>query len=280
MDLRNITGLEEPLKILVQSLCDACSSVLGPLINRWKVRIECETDEIRDNMALITSMKKACEEEIACSIHTDRDEREIRNIVNVYSMAIQEMKRLLTENSSLKSVEIDPDWASDFYDYAKRCSKEDMQVLWAKILVNQCRGERYYKRTLLTLKNLEAEEAECLVELAPLLVGKFFCPRFVYWQSLIKYNKIQALVDCGCLNSQECTVTFSNDDIVSVPGYKIAADDSLDGITFYGMSLTDVGCQLMDLIQDVKPNEEFTEGIRRHLDSEYKGKASLVKSNL
>lgn len=150
MDLRNITGLEEPLKILVQSLCDACSSVFRPVISRWHARYECETREMHDNMALISSMKKACEEEIVSSIHSVRDEREVRNIVNVYSIAIKEMQRLLAKNPSFKAVEIDPDWASEFYDHARRCSREEMQVLWAKILVNQCRGERYFKRTLNT----------------------------------------------------------------------------------------------------------------------------------
>lgn len=279
MDLRNITGLEEPLRILVQSLCDACSGVFKPVISRWQARFECETREIHDSMALIASMKKACGEEIVSAIHNNRDEREVRNIVKVYSIAISEMQHLIAENPSLKAVEIDKDWASEFYDNAKRCSREDMQILWAKILVNQCRGERYFKRTLWTLRNIEPEEAECLVELAPMLVSKCFCPRFVYWQSLIKYNKIQALLDCGCLNSQECSVTFSMEETVYIPGYNIVADDSLGELTFYGMSLTDVGCQLVDLIQGVKPDHRFTEGIRSYLESEYKGKASLVESD-
>ena len=37
-------------------------------------------------------------------------------------MAIKEMQQLLRENPSLKAVDIDPDWASEFYDHAKRCS--------------------------------------------------------------------------------------------------------------------------------------------------------------
>ena len=278
MDLRNITGLEEPLRILVQSLCDACSSVFKPVISRWQARFECETREIHDNMALIASMKKACEEEIVSAIHNNRDEREVRNIVEVYSIAISEMQHLIAENPSLKAVEIDQDWASEFYDNAKRCSREDMQILWAKILVNQCRGERYFKRTLWTLRNIEPEEAECLVELAPFLICQSFCPQFVYYGSLIKYSKIQSLVDCGCLNSQECTVTFSKDEDVFIPGYRIVPDDTLDTSSFDGRSMSDVGCQLVGLIQDVKPNERFTEGIRCHLESKCKGMASLVVS--
>ena len=277
MDLRNITGLEEPLKILMQSLCDACSYTFRPVIDRWRAKYECEARKMHDNMALIASMKKSCEEEIVSSIHNNREEREVRNIVNVYSFAIQEMQRLLAENPSLKAVEIDQDWASEFYDHAKRCSREDMQVLWAKILVNQCRGERYYKRTLWTLRNLEAEEAECLVELAPYLVNKSFCPNLVYDRSLMQYNKIQTLVDCGCLNSQECQISYQKNENVHITGYKIVSDDSLKEVHFNGLSLTDVGCQLVDLVQDVKSDDKFTEGIKRHLDTELNGKATLVK---
>ncbi len=275
MDLRNITGLEEPLKILMQNLCDACSYTFRPVIDRWRAKYECEAREVYDNMALIASMKKSCEEEIVSSIHNNRDEREVRNIINVYSIAIREMQRLLAENASLRAVEIDPDWASEFYDHAKRCSREEMQVLWAKILVNQCRGERYYKRTLWTLRNLEAEEAECLVELVPYLVNKCFCPNLVYDQSLMPYNKIQTLVDCGCLNSQECLITFQKHEDVSIAGYKIVPDDSLKEIHFDGLSLTDVGCQLVNLVQDVKPDKKFIEGIRQLLETRFSGKAVL-----
>ena len=278
MDLRNITGLEEPLKILVQSLCDACSSVLKPVISRWQAKCVCEVNEMHDNMALISSMKKACEEEIVNSIHTVRDEREVRNIINVYSMAIKEMQQLLRENPSLKAVDIDPDWASEFYDHAKRCSREEMQVLWAKILVNQCRGERYFKRTLWTLRNLEPEEAECLVELAPFLIDKYFCPQFVYYKPLLLYNKIQTLLDCGCLNSRECIITIKSGEAVSIPGYRMVFEDSVKTIDFSGLSLTDVGGQLLGLIQDVKPDEQFTNEIRHHLETRFNGKAWLVEA--
>ena len=62
-----------------------------------------------------------------------------------------------------------------------------------------------------------------------------------------------------------------------MPGYKIGPDDSLDTFSFDGLSMNDVGYQLVGMIQEIKPDEWFTAGIRRHLESICKGKASLVE---
>lgn len=275
MEISNLTGLQEPLKILFQALCDGCSSICMPFVRRWQAKAELETKEMHDDMALVASMKRACEEEIVASIKTNRDAREVRNIVNVYSIAIREMQGFIAENSSFKAKEIDPDWSSVFYDCAKGCSREEMQILWAKILVKQCKGELYNKRTLWTLKNMEPDEAKCLVELAPYLINKSFLPAFVYYNNMLPFGKVQALIDCGCLNPMECVISYKKEDDPSIAGHKIILDDTVEKVEFTGMSLADVGCQLVGLIQDISPDSRFTDGIRSHLDSEYKGKVEL-----
>ena len=55
-------------------------------------------------------------------------------------------------------------------------------------------------------------------------------------------------------------------------------DDSVKTIDFSGLSLTDVGGQLLGLIQDVKPDEQFTNEIRHHLETRFNGKAWLVEA--
>ncbi len=50
-----------------------------------------------------------------------------------------------------------------------------------------------------------------------------------------------------------------------------------DTFSFDGLSMSDVGYQLVGLIREIKPDERFTAGIRRHLEPTCKGKASLVK---
>lgn len=271
MELQNLTGLEKPFTILFQGLINGCSHVFMPFIKRWQAKYEIETKEIQDAYGLVTSMKKACQEELVSSIRTHRDAREISNIVKVYTTAITEMQAFIAANPTFEAKEIDPDWSSVFYDCAKGCSREEMQILWAKILVKKCQGERYYKRTLWTLKNMETEEAECLVELAPYLINKSFIPAFVYEKGLMAFNKIQTLADCGCINPQECVISYRAEDDVLIAGHSVRRDSKLEKIDITGMSMTDVGYQLADLVQGVIPNERFKEEFRLYLERAYNG---------
>ena len=110
------------------------------------------------------------------------------------------------------------------------------------------------------------------------MIDKYFCPQFVYYKPLIRYNKILALVDCGCLNSQQCIITIKSGEATYIPGYRIAFDDSVDTIDFSGLSLTDVGGQLAGLIQDVKPDDQFTKEIRHQIETHFNGKAWLFEA--
>lgn len=47
---------------------------------------------------------------------------------------------------------------------------------------------------------------------------------------------------------------------------------------YLGLGRDGIPCKV-DLIQGVKPDHRFTEGIRSYLESEYKRKASLVESD-
>lgn len=277
MEIKDIIGLEKPLTVLVQAFCDGCSSLFSPIINQIEANNQRKQQEANYNLELINSIKYACAEELKSSISSKRTYRELHNITSIYSQAINEIKALPNYNSK-ESKPIDPDWASMFFDYASKCSNADIQVLWSKVLANECSGTEFFKRTLWILHNIEAEEAKLLVELAPMVINKELVPLFIYENNeLFDFNKVQSLQDCGCLNSGECELSIFSEKVKdSVVGYKVLVDETLSNIRFSGLSLTVSGFELLSLIENVKPNEQFVELLKNEVNKKYGDKVKIV----
>ena len=277
MEIKDLIGLEKPLTVLVQAFCDGCSSLFSPIINQIEANNQRKQKEADNNLELINSIKNACAEELKSSIVSKRTYRELHNISSIYSQAINEIKALPNYKSK-ESKPIDPDWSSMFFDYASKCSNADIQVLWSKILANECSGTEFFKRTLWILYNIEAQEAKWLVELAPMVINKMLIPHFVYEKNkFFDYNKIQSLQDCGCINSGDCKISIQSERAKdSVVGCKVGTDKTISNISFTGLSLTDSGFELLSLIENVKPNEQFVELLKNDVNKKYGDNVNLV----
>lgn len=277
MEIKDLIGLEKPLTVLVQAFCDGCSSLFSPIINQIEANNQRKQKEADNNLELINSIKNACAEELKSSIVSKRTYRELHNISSIYSQAINEIKALPNYKSK-ESKPIDPDWSSMFFDYASKCSNADIQVLWSKILANECSGTEYFKRTLWILYNIEAQEAKWLVELAPMVINKMLIPHFVYEKNkFFDYNKIQSLQDCGCINSGDCEISIQSERAKdSVVGCKVVTDKTISNISFTGLSLTDSGFELLSLIENVKPNEQFVELLKNEVNKKYGDNVKIV----
>lgn len=277
MEIKDLIGLEKPLTVLVQAFCDGCSSLFSPIINQIEANNQRKQKEADNNLELINSIKNACAEELKSSIVSKRTYRELHNISSIYSQAINEIKALPNYKSK-ESKPIDPDWSSMFFDYASKCSNADIQVLWSKILANECSGTEFFKRTLWILYNIEAQEAKWLVELAPMVINKMLIPHFVYEKNkFFDYNKIQSLQDCGCINSGDCKISIQSERAKdSVVGCKVVTDKTISNISFTGLSLTDSGFELLSLIENVKPNEQFVELLKNEVNKKYGDNVKIV----
>ncbi len=277
MEIKDLIGLEKPLTVLVQAFCDGCSSLFSPIINQIEANNQRKQKEADNNLELINSIKNACAEELKSSIVSKRTYRELHNISSIYSQAINEIKALPNYKSK-ESKPIDPDWSSMFFDYASKCSNADIQVLWSKILANECSGTEFFKRTLWILYNIEAQEAKWLVELAPMVINKMLIPHFVYEKNkFFDYNKIQSLQDCGCINSGDCEISIQSERAKdSVVGCKVVTDKTISNISFTGLSLTDSGFELLSLIENVKPNEQFVELLKNEVNKKYGDNVKIV----
>lgn len=82
--------------------------------------------------------------------------KELKQYINqgkIIAYTIEE----LAQNAKL---EVEDDWLSYFFDYAKNISDESVQKIWARILAEHCNGDTSIKRMLIhTLSLLDAESA-------------------------------------------------------------------------------------------------------------------------
>lgn len=99
--------------------------------------------------------------------------------------------------------EIDDDWLHAFANHAARVSKEEMQVLWGKVLAGEIRKPSSFSlRTLQALSVIEASEARLIHEHMDLVVnGTVFYvgpgPRFTTFPNLLELESVGVLQGVG-----------------------------------------------------------------------------------
>lgn len=252
----DIVDIRKPLDILKNALLDSCPSSHLNVLEKWFVSLDQRLLIAQNDVTNIAYLKCECAKEINNEIQSGRDVREISNIVSAYSFAINELKKL----PGVDGENLDPDWATAFYDSAKDSSDEEIQVLWGKILAGEIAHHgKFYKRTLSILKNMESEEAKHFVELVPLLITKETVPEFIFQNNeFFQYNDLQTLMDCGIVNSSDGLYTYTGLDQVKLPGFKLVSkNNDVKELQLEGFALTDAGLQLCQLIECNYADENY-----------------------
>lgn len=252
----DIVDIRKPLDILKNALLDSCPSSHLNVLEKWFVSLDQRLLVAQNDVTNIAYLKCECAKEINKEIQSRRDVREISNIVSAYSFAINELKKL----PGVDGENLDPDWATAFYDSAKDSSDEEIQVLWGKILAGEIAHHgKFYKRTLSILKNMESEEAKHFVELVPLLITKETVPEFIFQNNeFFQYNDLQTLMDCGIVNSSDGLYTYTGLDQVKLPGFKLVSkNNDVKELQLEGFALTDAGLQLCQLIECNYADENY-----------------------
>ena len=75
----------------------------------------------------------------------------------------------LKETATFKNVDLD--WLSYFFDYAKNIQDENIQKIWARLLAEQCNGDTSIRRNLIHILSLmDAETAVAFTNLCRLVI--------------------------------------------------------------------------------------------------------------
>lgn len=192
--------------------------------------------------------------------------REENNIENVLEAASKELPQI----EGVSDEPVDDDWVTRFFTIVKDISNEEMQYVWGKILAGEIASPKSFSlKTLDTLRNISAADAQAFQRLIPLIVrhGEV---HFISSENevLTKYGSsfsdVLLLDECGLINSSgtlslnlqvsknEKDFVFGTESLIAIQGLKEETVKVRIGIH----SLTKAGKELYRILAH-SSNEQY-----------------------
>lgn len=186
MEIKDITGLSEPLKKLIEVIFTGIGAIGKPYIIKktadakaYEMKVISDTIQgnqfdkcsiIYDNGKLIISsldveMMKSEPSLLERAENRIKyiEQRKQKNIESITQKAAEQ----LSNETEVSNEPVDEDWITRFFGYAEEISNEEMQNLWAQILAGEVKRPKSYSlRTLQLLRNLSKEEAHIFSKVA------------------------------------------------------------------------------------------------------------------
>lgn len=248
LDFKDLAGLSEPLCRVIDCLYKGISSLASPIVYRRMERAKMLIESSRADQNAMISLKEAMAQDFITVARTTRDKQEIANITSIYGMALQELQ--MVDVLKLPDKEVSTEWAACFYDNAKYCGDEEVQILWARILAGEIQAPgSFFKRTLSNLRLVEKHEAKWFCDLCQYVIEGSYFPSFILENEVIPFNRFQSLVDAGFINAERGSLTIDKDEIIPLKSQKIDVHCLGKGFNLPVYTLTDMGVQLASLVQ-------------------------------
>jgi len=192
IDLKDIAGISDPLKRLIEVVAEGIGGVAKPLLLKANTdakvyEIRKVTEAIAKNQdligpikyedgkvtmesipqhALIATNEVNADQKIGMRISYQQAKKQV-NIENVIQYAVTELEN----ESEVVPEKPENDWITRFFNISEDISSDDMQALWGKILAGEIkRPGSYSLRTLELLRNLSQKEAELFVTVCEIAV--------------------------------------------------------------------------------------------------------------
>ena len=257
----------------IAKLIEVVSNGIGTLYRPRKIKKEADAQAYAIKVKAIAEAEAEAETRM---IEIDTEERisrriaakEIRRQDNIDSVVEMAANDLEGERVSEKPVDID--WSTRFFEIVQDVSREEMKLLWAKILAKEtAQPSTFSMRTLEVLKNITAEEAATFER-----VSTFFLYQndiFIYNSSDlldrlgVHYKDLALLTECGLLQSGDFVnrtfISFPDKEAVTITlsgpyVIKLALPKGSNSAEIPIILLTKVGQELYSLIEH-KTNKEY-----------------------
>lgn len=265
----------------LEKLIEVVSNGIGTLYRPRKIRKEADAqayaikvlENAKATAGADTMMIEADTAERIGQRMLSQEIRRQNNIDTVVEAAAAELKGKQVSDES-----VDEDWATRFFGIVQEVSKEEMKMLWSKILAKEIeRPSSFSMRTLETLRNLSAKEAELFQKIAPYILHQqdyfIFNNSDVLKKYDIQYNDIAKLIECGILQSGTMVTRHyyakPNEDstlgiiygkyvlIINIP-------QGANNVDFPVIILTRTGIELFSLLE-VEANMEYIKDFSQHI---------------
>lgn len=189
MDIKDLAGLSEPIKRLIEVVSDGVGSVFSGYFQRSNARakayeIRMISEAIGDasskspfpisysdgkieisnltSPVLLSNAGNSLDERAFSRIEY-QEERQQANIEAITAAAATHLKEHTTPLSPERP---DEDWTARFFEYAKGINSEQMQELWGRLLAGEIvRPGNFSLRSLDAIRNLSKKDAEIFEKL-------------------------------------------------------------------------------------------------------------------
>jgi len=264
MEIKDLAGLSEPLMRIIDCLDKGVSSLASPFVYKRMEKAKMLIEQKRADQNAVIALKDAMTQDLITVARTTRDRQEIENISAIYGNALLELQSF--GKNTLPSTLVKSEWAAHFFDSAKDCSDEEVQLLWSKILAGEIMEPgKYYKRTLTNLKQMERHEAEWFCKMCKYVIADSYLPVFVIDNEFLPFNEYQSLVDCGFLNADHASMEIANDSILHISSVEIELKILKNTFHTRVVTLTDTGLQMCELVH-TEPDDDYVQKLIQKLN--------------
>ena len=184
MDIKDLAGLSEPLKRLIEVISSGIGNVSKPYLIRKTAdakayEIKVIANAMAESRKLLTRSEyedgkvkvlgpevppegfPALPLRVAARIQY-KEQREQQNVEAVCANAAEELQK----ETTVPDGKPEPEWIARFFDISSGITSEELQYLWGRILAGEIkRPGSFSLRTLDVLRNLSRKEAENFVKL-------------------------------------------------------------------------------------------------------------------
>ena len=196
MDIKDLAGLSEPLKKLIEVISSGVGALSKPYLIKktadakaYEIRaiaqavrenqidlkeIGYEEEKVQLKSLDVESLKHELTIEERAKNRIDfKEQKKQKNIENITQYAAINL-----ENEKTVSEEpVDEDWTSRFFNYAEDISNEEMQELWGRILAGEIKQPNSFSlRTLEFVRNLSKHEAQTFTKAANYVISSWNSP--------------------------------------------------------------------------------------------------------
>jgi len=196
MDIKDLAGLSEPLKKLIEVISSGVGALTKPYLIKktadakaYEIRaiaqavkenqidlkeIGYDEEKVQLKSLDVETLKHELTIEERAKNRVDyKEQKKQRNIENITQYAA-----LNLENEKTVSEEpVDEDWTSRFLNYAEDISNEEMQELWGRILAGEIKQPNSFSvRTLEFVRNLSKQEAQTFTKAANFVISSWNSP--------------------------------------------------------------------------------------------------------
>jgi len=237
MQIKDLTGLSEPLKKLIEVISQGVGAISKPYLIRktadakaYEIKVIAESIKgnqeslkqigYQDEKLSLTSLDgESIKNELTLEERTQqridfKEQKRQKNIENITQKAAEQLEG----EKSVSDEPVDEDWTTRFFDYAEDISNEEMQELWGRILAGEVKRPKSYSlRTLDILRNLSKNEAEVFMKFARLAIhsgGAFFILNFQNEKLLeekykLRFNDRLLLEELGFITANDLQFKIS-----------------------------------------------------------------------